>query len=375
MKEKSKDKEQAMKKLLVCLGLMAALWAPSASAWQPTGWVYMDWPWAYDNATGDWFWFKTDDVQWIYGYPPEDGWMRMGSSGMSAGWRYVSWPFVYDQNSGAWFYVNEPDNQRVVNMRTGIWSRFGRPPGMVLIPGGTNAGTDPDFGAYSLTVASFYMDRHEVTKALWDDVHAWALSYGYGFDWAGSGKASTHPVQTLTWYDGVKWCNARSEKEGRTPCYTVGGSVYRTGQSAPDCGFTVNGYRLPTNTEWEYAARGGASGRRFPWADSDEIQHSRANYYSADMYSYDTSPTRGFHPTYATGNTPYTSPVGSFAANGYGLYDMAGNVREWCNDGLGADRSLRGGSWGSEANERCGTLLWYSPTDSSEQTGFRTVCR
>lgn len=119
-----------MKKLLVCLGLMAMGWASLASAWQPTGWVYMDWPWAYDNASGDWFWFRTDDVQWIYGYPPADGWRRMGASGQTAGWRYVSWPFVYDQQSGAWFYVNETDYQRVVNMRTGTWSKFGLPPDM-----------------------------------------------------------------------------------------------------------------------------------------------------------------------------------------------------------------------------------------------------
>jgi formylglycine-generating enzyme required for sulfatase activity len=156
----------------------------------------------------------------------------------------------------------------------------------------------------------------------------------------------------------------------------VGGNVYKSGQSAPDCNFAANGYRLPTNTEWEYAARGGASGHRFPWSDADTIQHSRANYYSVSSYSYDTSPTRGYHPTYATGGYPYTSPVGSFAANGYGLYDMAGNVWEWCWDSSGSGRYLRGGGWGHDADyARCGNLSWGGPDGCDIYFGFRAVCR
>ena len=100
------------------------------------------------------------------------------------------------------------------------------------------------------------------------------------------------------------------------------------------------GYRLPTEAEWEKAARGGASGHRFPWSDADTITHSRANYYvrtqnGTNYYAYDISPTPGDHPIFNDGTLPYTSPVGSFAANGYGLYDMAGNVWEWCWDWYG----------------------------------------
>ena len=85
------------------------------------------------------------------------------------------------------------------------------PEDMVQIPAGINSGTDPDFGAYSLTnEAAFYMDQYEVTKAKWDEVHTWAVAHGYSFDNAGSGKASNHPVHTVNWYDCVKWCNARS---------------------------------------------------------------------------------------------------------------------------------------------------------------------
>jgi formylglycine-generating enzyme required for sulfatase activity len=76
----------------------------------------------------------------------------------------------------------------------------------------------------------------------------------------------------------VKWCNARSEKENLTPCYRVAGAVYKTTQNnAVVCDWSASGYRVPSEAEWEKAARGGLSGKRFPWGDT--INHSYANYY------------------------------------------------------------------------------------------------
>jgi len=239
---------------------------------------------------------------------------------------------------------------------------------MVLIPGGTNSGTDPDFGAYSPTVSAFYMGKYEVTKAKWDEVRAWGVDNGYTDLPSGGGKGPSHPVHSVSWYDVVKWCNARSKLEERTPCYTVSGNVYKAGQDDDvSCNESASGYRLPTDAEWEYAARGGVSGQRFSWGDT--IDHSHANYRANSAY-----PEYTYHPTYNVGMYPYTSPVGSFAANGYGLYDMAGNVWEWdwYPEYDGSYRLIRGGGWISSAGScRAGSRGGYYPDSRRNNIGFR----
>jgi len=277
--------------------------------------------------------------------------------------------------------------------------------GMALIPAGEfqmgdtfNEGSIYERPVHAVYIDAFYMDSYEVTKGLWDTVNTWATANGYDLVGVGFGKAADHPVHTVNWYDCVKWSNARSQKKGRTPCYYTDASlmtVYKTGQMAPHVKWDANGYRLPTEAEWEKAARGGAAGHRFPWSDSDTIQHARANYYSewsgGDPYlPYDTSPTEGYHPTFAVGNMPYTSPVGYFAPNGYGLYDMAGNVWEWCNDWYlssyyssspynnphgptsGTYRVLRSGGWsGNAIHCRVAYRNAYRPYDRDSYLGFR----
>jgi formylglycine-generating enzyme required for sulfatase activity len=171
---------------------------------------------------------------------------------------------------------------------------------------------------------------------------------------------SNDPMVWVSWYGAAAYCNWRSQQEGYQQCYD---------QDPCDpnwpCDFSKNGYRLPTEAEWEYAARGGEQNPyyRFPWGDT--ISHNQANYYSiwiesSPYYPYDMSTIEGYHPLWNDGIFPYTSPVGFFdgslrhksdfdwpasqssyqtanGANGYGLYDMVGNVWELCNDWYGTD--------------------------------------
>jgi formylglycine-generating enzyme required for sulfatase activity len=256
------------------------------------------------------------------------------------------------------------------------------PTGKVLITAGANSGNDPDFGSYSLSVGSFWIDRYETSKTLWDEIANWASTNSYDFNITnGEARAIDHPVHHVSWHECVKWCNARSEYEGRSPVYyttSAMSEVYREEIVAePYVMANANGYRLPTVEEWKYAARGGVTGRRFPWGDT--IDHDRANYRAFSALSYDTSgyAEQTYHPDYNYGLAPYTSRVGSFAPNGYGLYDMCGNLFEWCFDQgtYPGSRIFIGGGWAHQAVScRIGADgSNAAPAAQSSSIGFRTV--
>jgi formylglycine-generating enzyme required for sulfatase activity len=219
----------------------------------------------------------------------------------------------------------------------------------------------------TVNVGAFFMGETEVTYQEWKTVLAWAKSKGYEFKNEGKGSGEKHPVTNVNWYDVVKWCNAKSEKEGLAPCYKVGGTIYRRGEEdSVSCDWRLNGYRLPTEAEWEKAARGGLTGNRYP--NSDSLVVGSANF-----------------------SWNGTREVGLYARNKYGLRDMAGNVWEWCWDWYksgyetgtskdpigphaGSVRVLRGGGWNSSANLcRVSYRNTSNPTDCYGSYGLRLV--
>jgi sulfatase modifying factor 1 len=264
-----------------------------------------------------------------------------------------------------------------VRFRVLVSDQWLAPAGMALIPAGPfQMGDDRVGGAtpvHTVTVSTFAIDKWEVSIELWETVRAWGNAHGYDLR-AGGSFGAKHPVHSVSWFDVVKWCNARSEKEGKVAAYYLDEAVtqlYRSGEKAPVGVKWDAGYRLPTEAEWEKAARGGVSGKLYPWG-TDEI--------SAEL------------AIYGLGNKGGTTPVGSYGSNGYGLYDMAGNAWEWTWDwsggyeqtaqtnprgpSSGSYRVPRGGSWGGlvESCRVADRFRHYGGPDYRDNgTGFRSV--
>ena len=266
--------------------------------------------------------------------------------------------------------------------------------GTVYIPGGTfrmgdhfGVGYSNERPVHNVTLNAFFMDKYEVSNTKFADYlnnSNVLVSNGWVHQIGGAGKLicqlqnglnyngttigieagkENRPVVSETWYGAVLYSNYCSTVSGLTPCYD---------ETTFACDFTADGFRLPTEAEWEYASRGGEHTPyyKYPWG-SNLINSSDANYSS---------------------NVGTTADVGSYAANGYGLYDMAGNVREWCNDwygtnyysnspstnpigpASGSQRVFRGGSWGDGTfNLRCAYRYYDWPHDYLQWLGFRLI--
>jgi formylglycine-generating enzyme required for sulfatase activity len=227
---------------------------------------------------------------------------------------------------------------------------------LVLLPGGSfemgsRNGRNDEKPAHRVTVDSFLMDRHEVTQAEYEK-----LGKSEAFSNPSHFQGANLPVEQVTWPQAARFCNARSRVEGLKPCYN---------EENGDCDFTADGYRLPTEAEWEYACRASA--------DSDSSAGAAPR-------------TLGDFAWFADNSAKKTHPVGQKKPNARGLSDMLGNVAEWCQDVYdpafyqaspeknprgpeeGSLYVLRGGSWKSPAEDLRSTHRM------GENPGFSDAC-
>jgi formylglycine-generating enzyme required for sulfatase activity len=234
-------------------------------------------------------------------------------------------------------------------------------PEMILVKGGTFImGSPPEESnsfhderpQYEVTLTDFYMGKYQITQKEWKEVME---------NSPGNFSGDELPVEKVSWYDALVFCNKLSMKKGLHPAYSIAGStdpadwgaapVYPAANAAWDAVEIVkgaNGYRLPTEAQWEYACRAGTT---TPFNTGENVTADQANYDG--RYPYRKFPQGVYRQA--------TTPVGSFDPNAWGLYDMHGNVWEWCWDWhgsyaghaqtdphgavTGSYRVARGGSW------------------------------
>jgi formylglycine-generating enzyme len=288
---------------------------------------------------------------------------------------------------------------------------------MVSIPAGTFIMGSPesepnrvggfwDLGAetqHSVTLSGFSMSKYQVTQAQW--IAVMGASEDQTIDFLG--KGNNYPIYYVNWYDAIVFCNKLSIKEGLNPVYSIGGKTDPTDWGTiPHLGNNAswdavvmdtskNGYRLPTEAEWEYACRGDypnkateTNTKPFGIGDGTKMISGMANFDGWYPYDLDKSGNYDEIGTYLGKATP----VGIYAANNYGLYDMHGNVYEWCwdrgngrystesqTDPVGPDnddsaRVIRGGGFNSEGKYlRSAERGWTGSDGGGPDVGFRLV--
>lgn len=232
---------------------------------------------------------------------------------------------------------------------------------MILVTSGTVVASSGSI----MVENDFYISKYEITQSDFNTIMGFNPS-------SFKSDVENNPVEGVTWYDAVMYCNKLSEKEEKTPYYTITDITYgglgifgniidseikneKNITSATvieaSTGTALKGYRLPKGIEWEYAARGGASGKGYTYSGSNWIKE--VAWYEDNAYP--TNANNGASELYIDGNPRGTMPVGGKSPNELGIYDMSGNVCEWCqelyprlND---SERVWRGGSWIDSADE------------------------